>query len=210
MSTSIEHSTGDWAEVLPLFGAGEEPPDRLRPRIDRARDAARRRYSGSGLPLPVPEALEHLIAGHTDSTAEYAGNSYQRALQLLVAECGSDTNTFATFSSPESLYRGLDEQLSAAGVPAELLPCAYLFGGPPEQFPDIPRSVDGYPALGHLPTARAGAVAAAYRAAQDRVDPAYRYELDRLTTLLELEDQSWVSYREDESYPRLTLFFYLG
>ncbi|QKW18510.1 hypothetical protein HUT16_05005 [Kitasatospora sp. NA04385] len=210
MSTSIEHSTGDWAEVLALFGAGDDLTDFQRACLDEARSKARDHHPGRDVPLPVPDALEHLVAGRADSTVPYAGNSYQRALHLLVSSCGSDVLTLATHSSPESVYRALDGQLAAAGVPAELLPCAYLYGDPPKEFPVLPHSTDSYPALGHLPISRTKPAADAYRAVLDRVDPGLRPELERLTELLEIEHSSWGRQRDEEWYPRLTVFFYLG
>lgn len=211
MSISINHSTADKAHVLGLLGAGGKLTERQARALEGAREEARRSYGRSELPLPVTEALEHLVAGHADSTAEYAGNSYQRALQLLTAQCGSDLGTLATYSRAATFFGRLDEELAAAGVAAALLPGHYLFGGPPDEFPYIPGSTDGYPALGHLPLSLTKPAADAYRAALDRIDAAFRYDLELLIELLDIEHESWEYGTANlDWYTQDTVFFYLG
>jgi hypothetical protein len=40
--------------------------------------------------LFVPDALEHLVAGHASSDAEYAAGAYHRALQHIIDSNASD------------------------------------------------------------------------------------------------------------------------
>lgn len=46
--------------------------------------------------LTVPDALEHLLSGRADSPAEWAGNAYYTALQLVIDHSGSDISTLAS------------------------------------------------------------------------------------------------------------------
>ncbi|WP_433407079.1 DUF7691 family protein [Streptomyces sp. CA-146814] len=141
--------------------------------------------------LTVPDALEHLVSGRADSPAEWAGNAYYTALQLIIDNSGSDISTLASYSSPITLYTTLDKELSAVGVPPDLLPTQYIFSGPPSEVPFyIPHPPEGSPEIGVWPMQQAGPAIQAYREALDRIDPDLRYELSELIEALD----GWYSH----------------
>ncbi|GAA3121257.1 hypothetical protein GCM10020254_80620 [Streptomyces goshikiensis] len=128
--------------------------------------------------LSVPDALEELISGRADSSADYAGCAYYAALQIIIDHNASDSSTLASYRSPVTYFSALDDALSSAGVPADLLPYQYVFSGPPSEIGfRIPHPLDGSPEIGCWPLAKAGPAVAAYRAVLDRVDADLRYDL---------------------------------
>ncbi|MEU6034343.1 hypothetical protein ABZ801_02950 [Actinomadura sp. NPDC047616] len=59
--------------------------------------------------------------------------------------------------------------------------------------PFLPHSIDGYPAIGHLPLAKAkpAADAYAYRAVLDRMNEDLRYDVQQLIDKLQVEHDEW-------------------
>ncbi|MFF1733714.1 hypothetical protein [Streptomyces sp. NPDC058247] len=146
--------------------------------------------------LSVQDALEHLIAGQADSTADYAGSAYYRALQIIIDHNASDSETLGSYRSPVTFFSALDDALSAAGVPTELLPAQYLYSGPPLGIGFcIPRPLEGSPEIGCWPLSQAVLAVDAYRAAADRIDTDLRYDLEELITALNGWASEWVEGR---------------
>ncbi|WP_329416491.1 hypothetical protein OG802_33085 [Streptomyces sp. NBC_00704] len=215
MSHDIAYSTADKADVLAFLGShGELSADRTR-RLESMRRAARAAQDdlerqGVDWGLPVPDALEHLVAGHTDSDAHCAGNAYHRAAQLIIDHNASDPMHLGTYSKPSTFFGLVDDEMRRLGVPADLLPHGFLYGGLPAGFPFIPHSTDGYPAIGHLPLAKAKPAAEAYRAVLDRMDEDLRYDVRELIEKLEDEHKEWEYATENIGwYTQDTLFFAL-
>ncbi|MBZ9597291.1 hypothetical protein NRK68_18995 [Streptomyces yangpuensis] len=215
MSHNISYSTADKADVLAFLGSqGDLTADQLR-RLESMRRYARAYQDnldrqGVEWGLSVPDALEHLIAGRTDSDADCAGNAYTTALQFVIDFNASDSMHLGTYSRPSTFFGLVDDEMRRLGVPAELLPHGFLYGGTPVEFPDIPWSTDGYPAIGHLPLARAKDAAGAYRAVLDRMDPDFRYDVQELIDKLEEEHREWERATEKlDWYTQDTLFFRL-
>ncbi|MGW0366808.1 DUF7691 family protein [Streptomyces sp. NPDC002990] len=216
MSHNIAYSTADKADVLAYLGSkGHLTPDQLR-RLDGMRKAAKAHqnnldYQEVDWGLSIPDALDHLIAGRTDSTAECAGNAYTSALQHIIDYNASDPSQLGTYSKPSTFFGLVDDEMRRLGVPADLLPHGFLYGGPPDDFPYLPYSVDGYPAIGHLPLAKTKPAADAYRAVLDRMDPGFRYDVRELIEKLEFEHEAWEnSTRNVDWYTQDTLFFKLA
>jgi hypothetical protein len=215
MSHIISYSTADKADVLAFLGSnGALSADQLR-RLDRVRKDARDHQDalddqGIDWGLSIPDALDHLIAGRADSDAECAGNAYHAALQHIIDHNASDPSDLGVYSKPSTFFGLVGEELSRLGVPADLLPNGYLYGGLPLEFPFLPCSIDGYPAIGHLPLAKAKPAADAYRAVLDRVDPDFRYDLQELIEKLDVEHTEWEhATREFDWYTQDTIFFSL-
>ncbi|WP_280235903.1 DUF7691 family protein [Nocardia cyriacigeorgica] len=215
MSHSINYSTADKADILAFLGSSGALTDDQSRVLDTARKYARvqqddldRQRLDWG--LSIPDALDHLLAGHTDSTAECAGNAYHTALQCLIDCNASDPMTLATYSDPAKFFGLLDDELRHLGVPTDLLPYGYLYGGLPDEFPHLPHSVDGYPAIGYLPLAKAKPAADAYRAVLDQLGPDIRYEVQELIDKLDVEHDEWeFSTARVDWYTQDTLFFSL-
>ncbi|MGD1217330.1 MULTISPECIES: DUF7691 family protein [Streptomyces] len=215
MSHNIAYSTADKADVLAYLGSkGNLTADQSR-RLDGMRGDARTHQDdldrqGVDWGLSVPDALDHLIAGHTDSDAECAGNAYNSALQHIIDHNASDPAQLGTYSKPSTFFGLVDDELRRLGVPADLLPHGFLYGGPPDDFPFVPHSVDGYPAIGHLPLADTKRAAGAYRAVLDRLDPDFRYDVQELIEKLEFEHEEWeYAIKNIDWYTQDTLFFKL-
>jgi hypothetical protein len=216
MSHNISYSTADKSDVLGfLGGAGRFTADQLRllgHMRERARayqdDLDRQRVDWG---LSVPDALEQLVEGRRDSAAVCAGNAYHAAMQCIIDYNASDPYQLGTYSKPSTFFGLVDEEMRRLGVVAELLPHGYLYGGLPGEFPFIPYSVDGYPAIGHLPLAQAQPAADAYRAVLDRMKPDFRYDVQELIEKLEFEHQEWQSALKHASdwYSQDTIFFSL-
>ncbi|WP_405614550.1 hypothetical protein OG292_17120 [Streptomyces sp. NBC_01511] len=215
MSHNIAYSTADKADVLAYLGCdGNLTGDQ--PRIlDMMREAAKTHqdnldHQGVDWGLSIPDALDHLIAGRTDSVAERAGNAYNSALQHIIDHNASDPSNLGTYSKPSTFFGLVDDEMRRLGVPADLLPHGYLFYGPPDDFPFIPHSIDGYPAIGHLPLAMTKPAADAYRAVLDRLDPDFRYDVQELIEKLEFEHEEWEDSTKNVGwYTQDTLFFSL-
>ncbi|MGX1885494.1 DUF7691 family protein [Streptomyces sp. NPDC055287] len=215
MSHNIAYSTADQADVLAYLGSnGNLTPDQLRC-LDGIRKAAQAHQDdldrqGVDWGLSIPDALDHLIAGRTDSEAECAGNAYNSAVQHIIDRNACDPYHLGTYSKPSTFFGLVDDEMRGLGVPADLLPHGYLYGGLPLDFPHIPHSVDGYPAIGHLPLARTKPAADAYRAVLDRMDPAFRYDVQELIVKLDFEHDEWESATKNvDWYTQDTLFFTL-
>ncbi|MCG6493523.1 hypothetical protein [Kitasatospora sp. A2-31] len=215
MSHNISYSTADKADVLAFLGSGGNLTEDQQRRLGNMRRLAQA-YQDSldhqdvDWGLSVPEALDHLIAGRADSDAACAGNAYHAAMQLVIDRNASDPSQLGTYSKPSTFFGLVDDEMRRLGVPADLLPHGYLYGGLPDEFPDIPWSLDGYPAIGHLPLAKAKPAADAYRAVLDRMDPDFRYDVQELIEKLEFEHEEWErATRDIDWYTQDTLFFSL-
>jgi hypothetical protein len=213
MSRIISYSTADKADVLAFIGAAEDlTPDQVRQlgiMREKARESQRElERQGIDLGLTVPDALEHLVAGHASSEAEYAAGAYYRALQHIIDRNASDPADLGVYSKPSTFFGLLDEELRRVGVSADFLLHDHLFSGPPEEIPfPIPFPVDG-PHIGMFPLARAKPAADAYRAVLDRVDEDFRYDLRELAEKLEFEHAEWeYSTKNIDWYTQDTIFF---
>ncbi|MFF8717135.1 hypothetical protein ACF07T_37760 [Streptomyces sp. NPDC015184] len=194
MSKVVNYSMANRGEIARFLPARDLGDDGAR-LLESMRARARARQDGLDAQevdwgLSVPDALEELIAGRADSTAEYAGSAYYAALQIVIDHNASDSSTLASYRSPSTLFSALDDALSAAGVPADLLPCQYVYSGPPSEIGvRIPRPLEGSPEIGCWPLAKAGPAVEAYRAVLDQVDADLRYDLEELVKALD----SWYS-----------------
>lgn len=194
MSQTINYSMANRGEVARFLPAQDLSDEESR-LLDRMRERARERQDGLDdqevdWGLSVQDALEELVAGRADSTAEYAGSAYYAALQIIIDRNASDSSTLASYRSPSTFFFALDDALSAAGVPADLLPYQYIYSGPPSEIGfRIPRPLEGSPEIGCWPLAKAGPAVEAYRAVLDRVDADLRYDLEELIKALD----SWYS-----------------
>ena len=216
VSHNIAYSTADKADILAFLGSkGDLTPVQQRC-LDRIRRDARAHQEdldrqGVDWGLSIPDALDHLIAGRTDSDAPCAGNAYHAALQHIIANNGSDPGQLGTYSKPSTFFSLVDDEMRRLGVPADLLPHGYLYGGLPDGFPSIPPSIDGYPAIGHLPLAKVKPAADAYRAVLDRMDPDFQYDVQQLAEKLEVEHSAWeYATASIDWYTQDTLFFHLA
>ncbi|MFJ3788266.1 hypothetical protein [Kitasatospora sp. NPDC090091] len=215
MSHNISYSTADKADVLAFLGAGDNLTEDQQRRLGNMRRLAQAHqdsldHQDVDWGLSVPDALDHLIAGRADSGAACAGNAYHAAMQLVIDRNASDPSQLGTYSKPSTFFGLVDDEMRRLGVPADLLPHGYLYGGLPDEFPHIPWSVDGYPAIGHLPLAKAKPAADAYRAVLDRMDPDFRYDVQELIEKLEFEHEEWErATRDIDWYTQDTLFFSL-
>jgi hypothetical protein len=116
----------------------------------------------------------------------------------------------STYSRPSTFFGLVDEEMRRLGVPSDLLPHGFLFGGLPNEFPFIRSSIDGYPAIGHLPLAKAKPAADAYRAVLDQMNADFRYDVKELIEKLELERNAWeFATKELDWYAQDTIFFSL-
>ncbi|MFC8918587.1 hypothetical protein ACFT5C_22770 [Streptomyces sp. NPDC057116] len=215
MSHNIAYSTADKADVLAYLGARGDLTEDQRRRLDGMRRNAqvhqdRLDRDGIDWGLSVPDALDHLIEGRADADAGCAGNAYHTALQIIIDCNASDPGHLGTYSMPSTFFGLVDEEMRRLGVPADLLPHGYLYGGLPDDFPDIPWAMDGYPAIGHLPLAKAKPAADAYRAVLDRMDEQLRYDVRELIDTLDAEHEAWEYATEKlDWYTQDTLFFKL-
>ncbi|MEU4729416.1 hypothetical protein [Streptomyces sp. NPDC023588] len=215
MSHNIAYSTADKAHVLAFLGSnGNLTADqqRLLGHMRRAAEAQQDDLDRQDVDwgLSVPEALEHLIAGRTDSDAPCAGNAYHAALQHVIDHNASDPSQLGTYSKPSTFFALVDDEMRRLGVPADLLPHGFLYGGPPDEFPYVPFSMDGYPAIGHLPLAKTKPAADAYRAVLQRMDQDFRYDVQELIEKLDFEHREWEFATKNVGwYTQDTLFFKL-
>ncbi|MGC9376300.1 DUF7691 family protein [Streptomyces sp. MH13] len=213
MSRIISYSTADKADVLAFLGAADELTDDQRRRLGIMREKARERQrdldrQGIDLGLSIPDALEHLVAGHASSQAEYAASAYYRALQHIIDRNASDPAELGVYSKPSTFFGLVDEELRRLGVSADLLLHDRLFSGPPAEisFP-IPYPVDG-PHIGMFPLAKAKPAADAYRAVLDRMDESLRYDVREVIEKLEFEHEEWeYSTKNIDWYTQDTIFF---
>ncbi|MFF9785157.1 DUF7691 family protein [Streptomyces nigrescens] len=135
-SRIISFNTADKADVVAFLGAtGNLTSDQQR-NLGVMRELAQARqrdvdHEGLDWGLSIPDALDHLIAGHASSVAEYAAAAYYSALQLIIDRNGSDPSDLGVYSKPSTFFSLLDDELRRLGVSTDLLPHAYLFAGPP-------------------------------------------------------------------------------
>ncbi|MFV8133218.1 hypothetical protein [Streptomyces syringium] len=196
MSKIVNFSMANRGEVARFLPA-RDLTDNEKLRLGDMRQAARAHQDdldaqGVDWGLSVQGALEELLAGRADSTAEYAGSAYFTALQVIIDHNASDSDTLGSYRSPVTLFASLDEALSAAGVSAELLPSQYVFSGPPSEIGfSIPRPLEGSPEIGCWPLATAGPAMDAYRAVLDRIDADLRYDLEELIRALDSWYAEW-------------------
>ncbi|MEU6258659.1 hypothetical protein [Streptomyces sp. NPDC047043] len=128
----------------------------------------------------MPDALDHLLAGHATSDAEYAAGAYFQALQHIIDSNSSDPMDLGVFSKPATFFGLVDDELRRLGVNADLLLSDRLFSGPPPEIPfHIPYPVDG-PHIGMFPLAKAKPAADAYREVLERMDESFHYDVQDL------------------------------
>lgn len=215
MSHNIAYSTADKADVLAYLGGNGNLSADQRRGLDAMRKDAQAHqddldHQRVDWGLSIPDALDDLIAGRTASDAEYAEYAYNSALQHIIDHNASDPAHLGTYSKPSTFFGLVDDEMRRLGVPADLLPHGYLYGGPPDDFPFVPHSIDGYPAIGHLPLAKAKPAADAYRAVLDRMAPDFRYDVQELIEKLEEEHNEWEYATKNIGwYTQDTLFFKL-
>lgn len=213
MSRIISYSTADKADIVAFLStAGSLTPDQRR-RLDAMRERAYRSqesldHQGIDWGLSVPDALDHLVAGHASSDAEYAASAYYTALQHIIDCQASDPTDLGVYSKPSTFFGLVDDELRRLGVSADLLIRDHLFSGPPDEIPfRIPVPWDG-PHIGTFPLARAKPAADAYRSVLDRMDESFRYDVRRLIEMLEFEHEEWESATKHSSwYNQDTIFF---
>ncbi|MEU6680954.1 hypothetical protein [Streptomyces sp. NPDC046925] len=213
MSSIITYATAERADVAGLLGATDRLTEDQQRALARAREKARTQQSdidpeGLNPGLSVPDALEHLIAGHADSDAAHAACAYYRALQCLIDVNACDPEELGVYSRPAAFFSALDDELRRLGVSADLLPHARLFSGPPAEIPfHIPYPVDG-PHIGMWPLDRAKPAADTYRAVLDRINPEFTYDLLLLIERLDVEHDAWKSSTQEcDWYSQDTIFF---
>ncbi|MFJ8390657.1 hypothetical protein ACIQ9Q_40480 [Streptomyces sp. NPDC094438] len=200
MSKVVNFSMANPGAVTRFLAARDLSADESR-RLGSMREAAQDHQDdldaqGVDWGLSVQDALEHLIAGQADSTGDYAGSAYYTALQIIIDHNASDSETLGSYRSPATFFSALDDALSAAGVPAELLPNQYIYSGPPSKIGFyIPRPLEGSPEIGCWPLAEAGPAVDAYRAVVDRIDTGLRYDLEELINALDGWSSEWIEGR---------------
>lgn len=215
MSHHIAYSTADKADVLAYLGSNGNLTAAQQRNLDVMRENARAQqddldHEGVDWGLSIPDALDHLLAGPTRSDAWCAGNAYHAALQHIIDRNASDPDDLGTYSKPSTFFSLVDDEMRRLGVPADLLPHGFLFGGLPDGFPYVPHPVDGYPTIGYLPLARTKAAADAYSAVLDRMDPDFHFEVQQLIGKLEFEHGEWeFATKSIGWYTQDTLFFKL-
>lgn len=213
MSRIISFNSADRADVVAFLGAAGNLTSDQERNLGVMRELAQARqldldHQGIDWGLSIPDALDHLIAGHADSDAEYAAAAYYSALQLIIDRNGSDPDELGVYSKPSTFFGLLDDELRRLGVSADLLLHDYLFSGPPEEIPfHIPYPVDG-PHIGMFPLAKAKPAADAYRAVLDRMDDGFTYDVQVLIEKLDVEHESWeYGMKNLDWYTQDTLFF---
>ncbi|WP_432149805.1 DUF7691 family protein [Streptomyces sp. bgisy029] len=190
MSKIVNYSMANRGEIARFLPGQDLTADDIR-LLDKMRAVARARqgdldHQEVDWGLSVQDALEQLVSGRAGSTAEWAGNAYYTALQIVIDHNGSDISTLASYRSPITVFTTLDDELSKAGVAADLLPSQYIFSGPPSEIAfHIPPPAEGSPEIGCWPMQQAGPAIKAYREVRDRIDPDLGYELGELIDALD-------------------------
>ncbi|MFH9136442.1 hypothetical protein [Streptomyces sp. NPDC017524] len=196
MSKIVNYSMANRGEIARFLPAKDLTADDLQ-LLDKMREAARARqdgldHQGVDWGLPVQDALDQLVSGRADSPAEWAGSAYYAALQIVIDHNASDISTLASYRSPITVFTTLDDELSTAGVAADLLPSQYIYSGPPSEIAfHVPRPLEGSPEIGCWPMQKAGPAIQAYREASGRIDPELRYALTELTEALDGWYSEW-------------------
>ncbi|MGW0864508.1 DUF7691 family protein [Streptomyces sp. NPDC002611] len=201
----LEMSTGDMRTVVRLLTAVErsERQERTlaRVRTECERTDVRFREQGIDLDVSIAQALEELIEG-TPSTDLCPSYSY--AFYQAVAAHFSDPTDLGQWRRPTWFY-AMDDELARHGVPSDLLPGSFLFGGPPLR---LPHPGDAVPAIGTLPAQRAGALTDAYGSVLDRLDPEYRDAARRFAEVMRFEAEEWESARKLGTNQDTILFWF--
>ncbi|GFE26493.1 hypothetical protein Sliba_69460 [Streptomyces nigrescens] len=213
MSRIISFNTADKADVVAFLGAAGNLTSDQQRNLGVMRELAQARqrdldHEGLDWGLSIPDALDHLIAGHASSDAEYAAGAYCSALQLIIDRNGSDPSDLGVYSKPGTFFSLLDDELRRLGVSADLLPHDYLFAGPPDEIPFyIPYPVDG-PHIGMWPLAKAKPAADAYRTVLGQMDDGFTYDTQHLIEKLEFEHAEWeFATKNLDWYTQDTIFF---
>ncbi|MDF3144840.1 MULTISPECIES: hypothetical protein [unclassified Streptomyces] len=213
MSRIISYSTADKADVLGFLGAaGSLTADQqrilgmMRERAHKSQLELERQGIDWG--LSIPDALEHLVAGHASSDAGYAAGAYYRALQHIIDCNASDPADLGVYSKPSTFFGLLDDELRRLDVRGDLLLHDHLFSGPPQEIPfHIPYPVDG-PHIGMFPLAKAKPAADAYRAVLDRMDANFRHDVQEIIDKLDFENTEWeFATKNIDWYTQDTIFF---
>lgn len=210
MSRIISYRTVDQASVLAFLPAGDLTADQRRI-LGLIRDRAQREQDsldaqGLDWGLTIPEALDHLLAGHADSDASYAPGAYASALQAIISSHGSDPSDLGVYSKPATFFSALDKELRRLGVPGDLLMYQYLFLGWDDVPFRLPSPVDG-PHIGVLPLAKAKPIADAYRAVLEQLEPGFEYDVRRLIEVLDFEHENWEDCKKNGWYTPDSIFF---
>jgi hypothetical protein len=213
MSRIISYNTAAKADVLGFIGAAEGLTADQQRILVMIRELAEKSqvsldHQGIDWGLSIPDALDHLVAGHAKSVAYYAAGAYYRALQHIIDRNGSDPADLGVYSKPSTFFSLLDDELRRLGVSDDLLIHGHLFSGPPQEIPfSIPYPVDG-PHIGMLPLAKAKPAAEAYRAVLDLMDEGFRYDVRILIDKLEFEHTEWeYATKNLDWYDADTIFF---
>ncbi|MCM2388298.1 DUF7691 family protein [Streptomyces albipurpureus] len=213
MSRIISYSTADKADVVAFLGAAGNLVSDQQRNLDVMYELARASQldldrQGVDWGLSIPDALDHLIAGHASSDAEYAAAAYYQALQHIIDRNGSDPGELGVYSKPSTFFGLLDDELRRLGVSADLLLHDHLFSGPPDEIPFyVPYPVDG-PHIGMFPLAKAKPAADAYRAVLDRMDDGFVYDTKVLIEKLDFEHHEWeYATKNIDWYKQDTIFF---
>ncbi|MFD9633423.1 DUF7691 family protein [Streptomyces violascens] len=213
MSRIISYSTADKSHAIGFLGAAGHftaEQERLAG-IMRERAWAAQAEVGEhdlGWGLTVPEALEHLLAGHASSTAPAAGEAYADAMQIVIDRNSSDTLELAVYSKPATFFDALGRELLRVGVSADLLPGGFIMGGLPAEFPfRLPRPSHAMENFGFWPLEKTKPAADAYRAVQDQLDGNFTYEVEQLIQKLDFEHEDWAERQGIDSYTQDTIFF---
>ncbi|MCX4821468.1 hypothetical protein OG883_16500 [Streptomyces sp. NBC_01142] len=213
MSRIISFNTADKADVVAFLGAAGNLTSDQQRNLGVMRELAQASqlsldHQGIDWGLSIPDALDHLIAGHAGSDAEYAAAAYYSALQHIIDRNGSDPTDLGVYSKPSTFFSLLDDELRRLGVSADLLPHDYLFAGAPDEIPfHIPYPVDG-PHIGMFPLEKAKPAADAYRAVLDRMDDGFTYDTQVLIEKLDFEHNEWeYATKNLDWYTQDTIFF---
>ncbi|KOU75589.1 hypothetical protein ADK57_06595 [Streptomyces sp. MMG1533] len=199
-------STGDMRDVMRLLTAVERTEKQERVlgvvRERCAKTDARFREEDIDLGVSVGQALDELIEG---APSVETSPAYTHAFHEVVASHFSDTTDLGSWRRPSWFHR-MDDELARHGVPSDLLPGVFLFSGPPVR---LPHPGDAFPAIGTLPTRRAAALADAYDAVLDRLDPEYQDTARKFAELMRFEAEEWESSRQ-LGQTLDTIFFWFG
>ncbi|MFF7947641.1 DUF7691 family protein [Streptomyces griseorubiginosus] len=213
MSRIISYSTADKADIVSFLGPGRSltlDQKRILGLIREKAEQSQRELDRQGLDwgLSVPAALDHLLAGHATSDAEYAEGAYFQALQHIIDCNSSDPVELGVFSKPATFFRLVDDELRRLGVSADLLLSGRLFSGPPQEIQfRLPYPTDG-PHIGMLPLAEAKPAANAYREVLERMDESFRYEIQELIDKLDVQHEEWQRATKNVAgYTHDTIFF---
>ncbi|ULR54392.1 DUF7691 family protein [Streptomyces deccanensis] len=88
MSRIISYDTATYADVLAFLGAGGNLTPDQRRILGSIRERPQQSqisldHQGIDWGLSIPDALDHLVAGHASSDAEYAAGAYRAVLDTI-------------------------------------------------------------------------------------------------------------------------------